>query len=363
MGSLSSPHTNGSRSGSQMSSMFPKLPHTDSPGAASTEEKPLLYSVSLKNSHNTLDPKPHTIPPRQKPISTGDSPLQTKSVRFAPGVKFVSQENRTVPLRRLPKVIPYKTGPTRGSSSEPSQHQLPNINAEKSTIVGTNFLGDATKALPINGRGGAKAPIQSTLSTTERQLHKLHRRHKQIRWRETTLNKNTAQSYVNMKRFSVKGHHIDGTGNDANGIYGSSAPLLPRRMAPVLYSGTTTEKRTFASGMILQLLTREPTNLSVSGNCISGKGTHSVDGRFLNLGNTSPKPNKKWGSANRAAQFHEKFADMYRVPANMSSAFRRDVWNTNNGGDAFMHMVSPRSVTNSTPVDISLKVPKLKDRT
>ena len=365
MGSLSPSRSNASRAGSQISAMFPKLPRVDSPEVSSLDDKPLLYRVSLKSTHNTPDLKPRTIPSRQQSIATeGDSPLQAKSVRFAPGVKFVSQENRTVPLRRLPKVIPYKTGVIRGSPTGQTHHQLPNINADKSPVIDARFLGDAARALPINSRGGPKAVIQSTVNATERQLNKLRKRRQQIRWREAAASENPSKPYVNMKRFSVKGHHIENTGTSGNAIYGSSTPLLPRRTTPNLYSNTITEKRTFAGGMILQLLTRDPNELAVSGNCISGNGSHSVNGHFVNFGGSSPKPKKKWSSASRVSQFHEKFPDMYRVPANMSSASRRDVWNVTNrtGANAFMHMVSPRSVTNGQPLDVSFKAHKLQDR-
>ncbi|KAK2159170.1 hypothetical protein NP493_1742g00028 [Ridgeia piscesae] len=280
--------------------MFPKLPHVDSPEVSSLDDKPLLYRVSLKNSHNTPDLKPSTIPSRQQSIATdGDSPLQTKSVRFAPGVKFVSQENRTVPLRRLPKVIPYKTGVIRGSPTGQTHHQLPNINADKSPVIDARFLGDAAKALPINSRGGPKAVIQSTVNATERQLNKLRKRRQQIRWREAAASENASKP--------------------------------------------------------------DPNELAVSGNCISGNSSHSVNGHFVNFGSSSPKPKKKWSSASRVSQFHEKFPDMYRVPANMSSAIKRDVWNVTSrtGANAFMHMVSPRSVTNGQPLDVSFKVHKL----
>ena len=328
MGSFSSPSLNSSRSCSQTSIVFPKLPHVENPEAASGDEKPGLYRVSPKNDwYKPVEPTHYGMLSRQASL-TIDGPLQAKSVRFAPNVKFVCMENRTVPLRRLPKVIPYKSWPTRGGApSEPNQRHLPSITADRSAIVGTKFLGDASKALPINGRFGTKAVIHSTVSTTERQLQKLRKQRRHIRWHETLEHRNAMQSYVSTSKFSVHGRHMFRTTDVANPQ--SSVPLVPR---------VTTEKRTFAGGMILQLLTREPTDLAVSGSRVL---TRSVNSQFI----TALKPNRNRSIVN----VHERLPDVYRVPTNMTPVSRSAVKNAGNrtGANAFMHVVSPRSMANS----------------
>ena len=331
MGSFSSPSSNSSRSCSQTSIVFPKLPHVENPEAASGDDKPALYRVSSKNDwYKPVEPMHHGMLSKHGSLII-DGPLQAKCVRFAPSVKFVCMENRTVPLRRLPKVIPYKSWPTRGGApSEPTQNHLPSITADRSPVVGTQFLGDASKALPINGRGGAKAVIQSTVSTTERQLQKLRKQRRHIRWHETPEHRNATQSYVSTSKFSVLGRHMFRTTNDAH--IQTSVPLVPR---------TTTDKRTFAGGMILQLLTRESADLAVSGSCVL---TRPIDSRFITLGGASSKPNR-----NRSIVNADRLPDVYRVPTNMTPVSRRAVNHTGNrtGANAFMHVVSPRSMANS----------------
>ena len=331
MGSFSSPSLNSSRSCSQTSIVFPKLPHVENSEAADGHDKPGLYRVSPKNDwYKPVEPTHHGMLSRQASL-TIDGPLQAKSVRFAPNVKFVSMENRTVPLRRLPKVIPHKSWPTRGvAPGEPTQRHLPSITADRSAIVGTKFLGDASKALPINGRCGTKAVIQSTVSTTERQLQKLRKQRRHIRWLETPEYRNAAQSYVSTSKFSVHGRHMFHETDVAHAQ--SCVPLVPR---------ATTEKRTFAGGMILQLLTREPTDLAVSGSRV----TRSVHSQFITLGGASSKTNRNRSFVNA----HERLPDVYRVPTNMTPVSRHAVNHADNrtGANAFMHVVSPRTMANS----------------